>query len=194
MSEYDRQQAARRDLDALLTELNAITGELNSLAETVSEAVAGRPRTYWDYQLEREDTPDFMKEQAISAREFYPRYAETLRDSVYQLIGTLHALVDAGPGQPPDLAFSAVAQFSALKSTVDDAPEPEHDEFSPSIPRVSESIIQTWAWIKDALKRGEPLLWSLISHLARVKEWSLNGTIGTGLPGMAQTQISVTFG
>lgn len=184
-AEYDREQAARRDLDALLKELNEVSGQLTWLARHVRDALSAVPYTYV------EGVSDVLKEALIRDEGSVEHYAENLRDSVHQLIGTLHALVDAGPGQPPDLAFSAYAQFSALESAVDNAPTYDESRL-PFL--VKESITKTWAWIKAALKRGWKRLWSLISHLTRVKEWSVGGTASTGVLGMAQAQISVTFG
>jgi hypothetical protein len=180
MTEYDRQQAARQDLDALLTELNRISDNLSWLAEKIRNRIAAVPRRFG------EGDADILKQTENMDRGYIPQYAEALRDSVHQLIGTLHALVDAGPSQPPDLAFSAVAQFFALKSAVDNAPSLKN--IPAGIPPVS------WDWTKSAVERAWTRLWSLISHLTRVKEWSVSGSIGTGLSDMAQAQISVTFG
>jgi hypothetical protein len=180
MTEYDRQQAARQDLDALLTQLNMITDDLSFLAETIRNAIAAVPRRFG------EGDADILKQTEDRDREYIPQYAEALRGFVYQLIGTLHALVDAGPGQPPDLAFSAIAQFSALKSAVDDAPS--LNNIPKTLPPVS------WDWTKGAVEPVWTRLWSLISHLTRVKELSVSGSIDTGPLGMAKAQISVTFG
>lgn len=181
MTEYDRQQAAQQELDALLTELNRIAGDLSWVGETIRNRIAAVPRRFG------EGDADILKQREDMDREYIPQYAETLRDSVYQLIGTLQALVDAGPSQPPDLAFSAVAQFFALKSAADDAPTLEN------IPAGLPPLLD-WDWKKSAVERVWRRLWNLISHLTRVKEWSVSGSIGTGLSDMAQAQISVTFG
>ena len=181
---YDRDQAARRDLDALVTELNEISGQLTWLAQRIREA---SPRPGYEYV---EGVSDVLQREQIRQGLSVSHYAESLRDAVHQLIGTVHALVDAGPGQPPDLAFSATAQFLALEGAVDNAPSPAPEDGR----QLLDEARQTWAWIKLALKRGWKRLWSLISHLTRVKEWSVNGTIDTGLPGTAEAQISVTFG
>ena len=121
-----------------------------------------------------------LEREAIRQGLSIPDYAETLRDAVHQLIGTVQALVDAGPGQPPDLAFSAVAQFLALEGAVDNAPSLRSDDQrrgTSGYILLSEEVAKTWAWIKDTLKLAWKRLWSLISHLIRVKEWSVNGTI-----------------
>ena len=189
--EYDREQAARRDLDALVTELNRISDELTSLARRYRQAPP-QPGYIYDPVI----TP-MLEREASRQGPSIPDYAETLRDAVHQLIGTVQALVDAGPSQPPDLAFSAVAQFLALEGAVDNAPTlPSDDQRRGTSGYVllSEEVTKTWAWIKGALKLAWKRLWSLISHLIRVKEWSVNGTIDSGLPGTAQAQISVTFG
>jgi hypothetical protein len=189
--EYDREQSARRDLDALITELNRISDQLSWLGQRYREAPPP-PGYIYDPEIS-----PMLEREVIRQGLSVPDYAETLRGAVHQLIGTVRALVDAGPGQPPDLAFSAVAQFLALEGAVDNAPTLEPDDrrrVEPSYVSLSEEVRKTWDWIKHALKLAWKRLWSLVSHLTRVKEWSVNGTISSGLPGTAQAQISVTFG
>jgi hypothetical protein len=107
--------------------------------------------------------------------------AEQIAPEVRQLTGTATELVAQGTDQEPDLAFSAAAQMAALRSDLRFA-------------KKRYSVNRAWKKIWEVLTRAAPRLWSLISHLVKVKEWSVTGEIGTGVLGLAQARISVTFG
>jgi hypothetical protein len=115
-----------------------------------------------------------------------------LRRAIQQLIATLREFVDAGPGQPPDLAFSATAQYSALETDINDAAPEDGGTDLTLAP--SGAVKRAWESIKKLLSKGWSRLWSLISHLTKVKEWSVGGSIGVPFLGLGQAQISVTFG
>jgi hypothetical protein len=93
------------------------------------------------------------------------------------------ALLLAGAGQAPDRAFQVVAGQAAFADDIEDAeataPDGEHT---------------IWARIRHWLGRAGRKLWAMISRLVKVKEWSLTGTVGTGVLGLAEASISVTFG
>lgn len=155
-TEYDRPQAARRDLDVLVEELTQISREVSWLARQVREALSTRP------DLDMEGTSDSLEEALMWRREAFPRWADTLLAAVSQLIATLHALVDAGPGQPADLAFSATAQLSALRSAVDGAPPLWPCAFPPPTVFLAANQLErnTVAPTTNALTRAWPRLWS----------------------------------
>jgi DNA-binding transcriptional MerR regulator len=98
-------------------------------------------------------------------------------------------LLRAGSGQPPDRAFRLAAGQTALTGDVEDAQQDAEDEQEAEDGK--ESI---WDKIKRWLKRAGRKLWAMISRLVTVKEWSLTGTAGTSVLGLAQASISVTFG
>lgn len=93
-------------------------------------------------------------------------------------------MVQAGTGQPPGGAFKAVAGQKVLVDDVENAAEAEADS----------GRQRFWDRIKFWLDRAGVKLWALISRLVTVKEWSLAGTVGTGVLGLGQVSISVTFG
>lgn len=118
---------------------------------------------------------------------------EDLLQAIRQLVSTLDAFVHTGPGQPPELAFSAVAQYSALESDIDDAASDDEETAASSTGLVG-GVKHVWNWIKKTLKKVGARLWSLISHLTKVKEWSVKGSVGVPLLGLGNAEISLTFG
>ena len=92
-------------------------------------------------------------------------------------------VVQAGPGQSPDRAFRLAAGHAELADDIEDAQEAAAGD--------EESI---WEKIRRWLRRAGRKLYALISRLLTIKEWSLTGTVGTGVLGLTQASISVTFG
>ena len=164
--DYDRILAAREDLAMLVSDLYSLSGQLEELATTVRRAGLS------------------------SMLELQPGFHMRLVDAAHRLTLTLHALADAGTDQPPGLAFSAIAQLSALEndiSVVATATVPSDRFRADDDAGIPEMITGT-------LRRIRTRLWSLISHLARIKEWSLGGQPGAGAPGLAQECVQLTFG
>jgi hypothetical protein len=159
---YDRQAAAREDLRLLVNALDEVSRELTHLAEALRQESSERTNRSLD-----------LDEQAALAEQIVPE--------VRLLTGTARKLVARGTDQEPDLAFSAAAQMTALKSDLRFAKKRYFQN-------------RAWAKVWAALKRAAPRLWSLISHLVKVKEWSVTGEVGTGVLGLARASISVTFG
>jgi len=93
-SSHDSLAAARQDLDALLSDLAGVCGQLEELATT------------W----RREHTSGTSRQQLPLA------FPHRLQGAARQLAGTLRALAEAGP--EPDLAASAMAQLAALRGEV----------------------------------------------------------------------------
>jgi hypothetical protein len=98
-------------------------------------------------------------------------------------IASIDEVLQAGAGQSPGGAFQLMAGQAALADDVEDAEESGQG-----------SGQSFWARIKRWLGRAGRKLWSMISGLVRVKEWSLTGKMGTGVLGFAEASISVTFG
>jgi hypothetical protein len=95
MGDHDDQRpAAWQDLDLLVGDLSAVCGQLEEFA------------TMWRRHCRARNSWSDM-----------PRaFPQGLRDAASGLAGTLRALVEAGPGQGPDLVLSAVAELSALET------------------------------------------------------------------------------
>ena len=142
--------------------------------EEVSLLLSGLVVTLMQRQLNQavDEQPDFVEQVEL---------AGGISSEVSRLSNTVRDLAARGPNQQPDLAFSATTQMTALQSDVKYA-------------RKRFSAVSTWTKIWENLKRVVPRLWSLISHLVKVKEWSVTGQVGTGVFGFAQASISVTFG
>ena len=111
--------------------------------------------------------------------------ARDLRDGVEELDTTVTELARGGQAQDPSRAFTATTGLNALTSEAETAKEDANEE-SP------ERSLLSRIW--KSLKKVAPHLWSMISHLLAVKEWSVTGTVGTGILGFANGSISVTFG
>ena len=99
------------------------------------------------------------------------------------MIATLEA---AGTDQQPGLAFSAVAQLYALENDIA-AVVPPADDFGHGGGRLQVTLTAT-------LQRGRSRLWSLISHLVKIKELSLSGLASPEATGTRPESILVTFG
>lgn len=153
---YDRTAAAARDRDDLLRSLKQVTDPLATLTEEFPATHEG---------VEREQRA----------------FAQQIISDIDQLAATARELVAQGADQEPGLAFSSIAQATAIKTKLKHASK----QFS------GKTI---WNAAKTALKNAVPKLWSLISHLVKVKEWSVTGQVGTGVFGFAQASVSVTFG
>jgi hypothetical protein len=166
-SGYNRTSAAREDLHVLVAALDKVSDQLAQLTDTLQQQLDGG--------LDRPDLEQTaaLEEQVDLATQIVPE--------VDQLKDVARELVKRGLDQAPDLAFSATAQMTVLRTDVRRA-------------RKRFSANSAWKRIWDLLKGLPQRLLSLISHLVKVKEWSVTGQVGTGMLGLAQASISVTFG
>jgi hypothetical protein len=166
---YDSWSAARQDLELLCTDLIRASALLEELA------------TAW------------RRDQAagIALRHLPLTFPVSLQASTLRLVDTLRALVDEGPGQPPGLAFSAVAQLAALLGDVTAAAE---DGFGHAAGRTPDAASAgLWASIENSLNRAGKRQWSLISHLVTVREWSWTEQARAGLLETSPAWVTVTF-
>jgi hypothetical protein len=112
------------------------------------------------------------------------RTVQQIIDSVQLLKVIVRNLLSEGTGQRPDLAFTATTQVQLTS-----------DEIKRARKRFGIGHVeQIWDSILAAVKRVSRWLWSVISHLVTVKEWTVTGQVGLGPIGLAQGSISVTFG
>jgi hypothetical protein len=168
---YDRLSAARHDLDLLLGHLSCVSGQLEELG------------TMWRRRCRAEN----------SWRDLPPGFPQGLRDATRRLASTVQALVEAGAGQAPDLAFSAVAQLSALDDDIA-AAAAIATRGSAAKNAATGPADDAWASARTTLSHAGKRLWSLISHLVRVKQWSLSGHPAAGEVGLTPASIAVIFG
>lgn len=99
---------------------------------------------------------------------------------VQQMRREVAEMLQRGAGQDPGLGFSAAAHVASARSNIKYAKKRWPGRL--------------WDAAWDTLRRMFPLLWSIIGNLVKVKEWTVGGQIGTGVLGIAQASISVTFG
>lgn len=59
---------------------------------------------------------------------------------------------------------------------------------------VSAALSKVRGYLIPQIKRFLSKLWSLISGLLTPKEWKLKGQVGTGLLGLANVEVEITFG
>jgi hypothetical protein len=98
-------------------------------------------------------------------------------------IAGVDEVLQAGPGQGPGQAFRLTAGQAALADDVEETEESAQGRGG-----------TLWKTIGDWLKKAGIKIWAMISQLVKIKEWTLAGTVGTGLLGLAEASISVTFG
>ena len=124
----------------------------------------------------RGDLSSGSAEMLAEAREL----ADRLKEDCEDLIDGLEELLERGPDQEPSVAFQVVAAAQA-------AEEESNSALKKWPGRVWDKIS---AELMVALKR----IWSMISKLLTVKEWTLNGQLSAEPFGLAQVGVSVTFG
>jgi hypothetical protein len=90
---------------------------------------------------------------------------EQLMAAVRQLHRQLDELVSNGTNQDPGLSYATSQQAMVIEAETAD-----HSRQWPG---------SAWEKIKRVLARALKRLWSMISKLVRVKEWTLSGKIGT---------------
>jgi hypothetical protein len=155
-------------------QLTAAREDLQQLVTSLNE-VSVRLANLTDtltQQAEAGDARPEVKEQLDLAKQIAPE--------VSQVQNTAKEIYKRGPDQEPGLALAAAAEMSAAAS--------DSKRARKRFPN------KVWQEIMDLLESAFPKLWSLISHLVKVKEWSVTGKVGTGPLGMLEASISVTFG
>ena len=95
-----------------------------------------------------------------------------LQDATRQLAVSAQALVDAGPGQPPEVAFWLVRRLSMLRNDISVAQALTREA------EISVGDTALWDHLGEPLRRAENRLLLLIVQLARIREWSLSGPDG----------------
>jgi hypothetical protein len=113
---------------------------------------------------------------------------EQLEDATHELAASAEMLVDAGFGQPPDLAFSMAGQLAALRRDISEAAAMTGEA---GIPQRGDAGL--WSSIEAALHRAGNRLLALIVQLARIEDWSLNGP-GAQLPDQDRAWLLVRLG
>jgi hypothetical protein len=108
------------------------------------------------------------------------KLAERHQTDYQQLIALLEEMLRRGPDQGPDLGSQAASRANALR-----------EETRRARKRWPGRV---WDTIWEKLKTVLPRIWSMITDLLTVKEWTVSGKVGSDLFGLAQLGISITFG
>jgi hypothetical protein len=141
---HDRRVAVREELDPLIRELHIVSGSLEEVATT------------WRRM-----------------GQFRAGFPAQPQEAARQLVSTVRALAEPGAGQRADLAASAMAQLSALKTSILSS-----ETATSGIPGTTDSRL--WAAITDALDRADTGLCSLISRLC-IRNFPTLGPADTGV-------------
>jgi hypothetical protein len=144
---HDPPRTIRGDFDLLSHDLAAVYG-------TLSQITAVWRRAHQDWP------------------ELPLRLPLQLQDATRQLAVSAQAFVDAGPGQPPELAFWLARQLSTLRNDIRVAQALTREA------AIGVGDAALWDHLGEPLRRAGNRLLLLIVQLARIREWSLSGPDG----------------
>ena len=144
---HDPPRTVRGDFDLLSHDLASVYG-------TLSEITAVWRRAHQDWP------------------ELPLRLPLQLQDATRQLAVSAQALVDAGPGQPPELAFWLARRLSALRNDIRVARALTREA------AIGVGDAALWDHLDEPLRRAGNRLLLLIVQLASIREWSLSGPDG----------------
>ena len=100
------------------------------------------------------------------------RFPLQLQDATRQIAVSAQALVDAGPGQRPEMALSLARRLSALRNDISAAQALTRET------EISVGDAALWDHLGEPLRRAGDRILLLIVQLARIREWSLSGPTG----------------
>ena len=163
MSTHDPLTTVRGDLQLLNDDLDCARGALSEISTVWRRAHPNRP-----------ELPLGLPEQ--------------LDDGIRQLAASAQALVDVGPGQPPDLAFSLAGCLAALRKNIREAAAMTCGADTAPL-----GDARLWSYLGQALHRAGNRVLALIVHLARIEDWSLSGPVAA-LPDPDRVCLLVQLG
>lgn len=129
-----------------------------------------------------------------------------LRERISRLMIDIQSELEAFPPEPSEEAFSFSRSLLDNLSTIETLLEWLNQQLDIAAQQAAPGraasstggILATargWlASVKSWLKRICKQLWQLISRLMTPKEWKLTGKVGTGVLGLAEVGIEITFG
>ena len=144
---HDPPRTIRGDFDLLSHDLAAVYGTLGEITAVWRRA--------------HQDWPELPLRLPIQ-----------LQDATRQLAVSAQALVDTGPGQPPELAFWLARRLSALRNDVRVAQALTREA------AIGVGDAALWDLLGEPLRRAGNRLLLLIVQLARIRDWSLSGPDG----------------
>ena len=143
----DPPRTVRGDLELLSHDLASVHGTLSEIA------------TVW--RRAHQDWPQLPLRLPLQ-----------LQDATRQLAVSAQALVDTGPGQPPELAFWLARRLSALRNDIRVAQALTREA------AIGVGDAALWDLLGEPLRRAGNRLLLLIVQLARIRDWSLSGPDG----------------
>jgi hypothetical protein len=159
----DPMRAVREDLQLLSCDLADVCGTLREIATVWRRAHQVRPELPLTLPIQ-------------------------LESATRELAASAEALVDAGFGQPPDLAFSVAGQLSALRRDIGKA---EAMTCGAGIPRLGDAGL--WDYLGASMHRAGNRLLALVVQLARIEDWSLSEP-GAEFPDLDRAWLLVQLG
>ena len=135
-----------------------------------------------------EELDKFAEEQRLEWWQSVQAKVHDLKDEMQELKEEVRAFVRQGPGQEPD---GAMRLYGAISEPMEDAKAAAADSNASGSGRIKKAWQQIIGLLKGALGR----IWSLISQLTSVKEWTLNGKVSGGkVLDLFEVGMSITFG
>jgi hypothetical protein len=125
------------------------------------------------------------------------RDAQDVLAQIHSVDNILNVIFRRGRGQEPADAFSAVTQASALESDAEAAVDrlPGDDSGGgPNRPDPPGWLRAHWNAAVASIKSALPQVWAFISGMVTPSQWTVEGSVSTGLFGFAGVSVSVTFG
>ena len=181
----------QHDTNAALDDVEKLRRELLQFSELMSMEPALRE---WQMPL------------ADDLNEFRDRVAQLL-DRIYQLLGEigspeLRKSKEGSAFSLSTLANELNAQLEWLKGILEhienmmqDATRTVPEWFINKVKNPVRAALQKIkTYLAPLLKRFLSKIWQIISNLLTPKEWKLQGKVGTGILGLADVGIEITFG
>ena len=150
----------------------AATANSEALAEVVQEITDAME------QLIAELRSDTAARQVMHEEQL--QMAAQVLSAVQQMQLAVAEMLSKGAEQDPGTGFAAAAQAASARSETKYARKRWPGRW--------------WDAVWEALKRLPSLLWSIIAHLVKVKEWTVSGQLRIPVLDLSQAGISVTFG
>ncbi len=182
----------RRDIEVAIGDVESLRQDIAQGHPELEEIAGGVSDT--EFRGDAERIADF------AAR------AEELCERIRTLLEELEARRREGlePRQGQALAFNTTAAVQSLRdelawleATLErlDRQLPQHEGW---LSQLKGKVRSAKDWVRlslmPRLKRILSRVWQIVANLITPKEWKVRGSVGTGLLGLGQVEIEITFG
>lgn len=174
-----------------------IVDDFEALNNEIRRELAGDGKTDLMSTMEKEN----YWEQIQRLKERISYYVEVLQSHLAELL--VISKLEKGSQQAENtkvktiLARDLMSQLTALwgrletlVSLIEANETAQHGKVSQATAGVKKWVSSIGRW----LKRVSAQLWNLLGHMLTPKEWKVSGSVGTGVLGLAEASIEVTFG